>query len=203
MTTTYEISCDPRSPLARHAIVRLEDGDDAVESWVSFPEDPTRQSVEIFRSKESAEPFASVSGKRSARRVVGTAGEPLTVTAVRGRSVFRTVWAVSGPDGTTRLEMVERLADGLWRRVVRPLPKSFREGVPDLFGAILLSPLLLILKAKPFARLLVKDEAGQAVGSVRFACDARKPRDHFFVEATADGSEQILTAAVAAVSVMR
>lgn len=203
MTTTFEISCDPQSPLARQAIVLLHDGDDAVQSWVSFPQDPTCDSVEIFRSKDSPEPFASVSGKRSERRVVVAEDETVTVTAVKARSVLRTLWVVSGPDGKTRLELAERLVDGLWRRIVRPLPKSFRDGVPDLFGAIVLSPLLLILKAKPWARLIIKDGDGQAVGSVRFACDARKPRDHFFVEASTDRSQQILVAAVAAVSAMR
>lgn len=208
MLLSYGVSVDPKATTNLVAVVRSDASGEVADLRVAFPKDPGREAVHVVNPADSDSPLASISGPRARREIRGGTGELIAqVSAQRAQSILRTLWVVTDPGGDEIFRMVERLGDGLWRRLVRPFPRALSEGATDLFGAILLAPLFIFLRAKPSCRMTIRDTDGQAVGSVVFASNAKRPREDFSVELpigdSTIGGVDAFTAALAAVTVMR
>jgi len=207
MGSTYEIDATNAATDGRVPVVMSRGDEELVVNWVAMPDDPTRQPVQIFGSRDAGKPDILVAGSRNRREVSDRSGGRLcAVSTTKSRSLFRTRWSVMDHQGTETFTLTERLIDGFWRRVVRPLPRSLRDGAPDPVSAVLLAPLFAILAVKPWCQLTIRDASGHQQGVAQFASNAKRPRDHLIVELSdpiAAPEGLLLAAAIAATSVMR
>ncbi len=204
MGTTYEIVVDKKALSERSPVVMSDGRDDVIAKWVAMPADPISDPVQLFESRDASVPESEISGPRNQRKVSGWSGELVcTVSAKKTQSLFRTQWSVKDQHGAEVFTFVERLGDGLWRRLARPLPRSLGDGAPDPVSAILLAPLFAILAIKPWCQLLIRDPSGQNRGVIQFASNAKAPREHFILRfPDQEPKPPLLPAAVAAISVM-
>ncbi|MGZ8178906.1 hypothetical protein ACXVUM_13335 [Williamsia sp. SKLECPSW1] len=178
--------------------------DEAVEFWVRVGCDPGR-TVEILRTRESESAVVSISGDRRVRQVVGVVDGLAVRSLLRTSAALRTSWSAQAADGHELLRLEERTGDSLWRRLVRPVLRSFRNSIPDLFGAIVLSPLLLLGRVKPLCRLVVSTPDGERMGSIAVASGLQDAVDHIVVRVDSPEIDRldVLIAAFAAASAMR
>ncbi|GAA2053354.1 hypothetical protein [Williamsia deligens] len=198
-TTGYEVGTFTSTSGARRPVIRSTEAE-VVDFWVGF-DDAGRQ-VDLFGGRHAESCVLRISGDRRRRQVVDSAVDVAVHRVERISAAFRTRWSVTDATGTEIFRLVEGIGDALWRRLVRPFPRAFSGGAPDVFGAILLSPLLLLARVRPYCHMSVADSAGGIVGRITFASDVRSAREHLLVTSEVS-SIDVLVAALAAVSVMR
>ncbi len=174
---------DPRSPRPVAGSSDDQSLDEAVEFWVRFSCDSQR-TVDVLRTRESECPVVRISGTRRSRRIVGIVDGLSARSVERASVLLRTSWTARRADGGEMFRVTERTVDALWRRCIRPIPRGFRSGVPDLFGAVVSAPLLLLAKAKPSCRMSVFTPDGETIGSITIASDLRDASEHVLVSVT-------------------